>query len=135
MVWYPDNCRHVIVRITESSATNVMRAAYQMAHEAIHLLSPTGKKGTTVLEEGLATHFSARYMREHLNSRNWHATEASYTHACQLIEELLTLDSEAIRLLRQVKPSMAETTADDLVSVLPSISTELANSLTMQFQR
>src|ERR1043166_1645415 len=55
---YLPNWRQAIVQITEACATDTVRACYQMAHECIHLLSPTDKRDITVMEEGLATHFS-----------------------------------------------------------------------------
>src|SRR5215216_3631533 len=36
-------------------------ATYQLAHETVHVLSPT-RYGATVLEEGLATYFCHTYM-------------------------------------------------------------------------
>src|SRR5215467_11622293 len=41
-IWYPGNCRHVIVQIARYCINNLQHAYYQLAHECIHLLSPRG---------------------------------------------------------------------------------------------
>jgi hypothetical protein len=100
-VWFPGACGHIIIQITPECAVDMSRACYQMAHEAIHLLSPTGGAHANTFEEGLAAHFSARYVQEHLNA-NWHAGASPYQAACQLIDQLHAIDPDAIRKLRQV---------------------------------
>lgn len=66
-VWYPtfDGIGDsVIVQLTRSAATDETRALFQLAHEALHLLSPAGPGArASVLEEGLATYNSLDYMR------------------------------------------------------------------------
>ncbi len=134
-VWYPGNCGHVVIQITTNCATDSMRACYQMAHEAVHLLSPTGRGGTNVLEEGLATHFSARYMREHCASPNWNANLPSYTRAQALVEELLGFDADIIRKLRALRRTFPEISADDVLAEASSVPPRLALELTQPFER
>jgi hypothetical protein len=47
-LWYPGDCGHVVVQINPACATDMNRACFQMAHEAIHLLSPSGGPSTIV---------------------------------------------------------------------------------------
>ncbi len=133
-IWYPGNCGHVVVQISPACATDMERACFQMAHEAVHLLSPSGEQRTIVLDEGLATHFSIRYMREHLYS-DWYADVESYRSACCLTEQLLALDSGIIRTIRQHQPSLPHVTADDICNAHPAVPHELAVAVTQPFQR
>jgi hypothetical protein len=57
-IWYPGSCRNIVIQITPECATDMSRACYQMAHEVIHLLSPSGGNNANNFEEGLATYFS-----------------------------------------------------------------------------
>lgn len=134
-VWYPGDCGHVVVQITTSCATDALRAAYQMAHEAIHLLSPSGQRSTNVLEEGLATHFSTRYMREHLAAPAWRADVSSYLRAESLVEDLLNRDPDIIRRLRHLRRTFPAMTSADIATELPSVPADLALELTRPFER
>jgi len=133
-IWYPGDCGHVVVQISPACATDMNRACFQMAHEAIHLLSPSGEPRTTVLDEGLATHFSIRYMRKHLNSV-WCIDEESYRSACSLTEQLLALDSNMIPTIRRRQPSLPRVTPDDIRTAHPSVPHDLAVAVTQTFQR
>ena len=41
-IWYPGDCKHIIIQLDSSASTDMYQACYQMAHETVHLLSPTG---------------------------------------------------------------------------------------------
>lgn len=135
-IWFPGNCGHVIVQITSSCATDIVRACYQMAHECVHLLSPVAKQQITILEEGLGTHFSHRYIREQLRAISWLGDEPeSYRSACLLVEELLALDPGIIRSVRQRQPKISCVTTDDLRAACTNVTAELARALTQVFIR
>src|SRR5262245_12248896 len=54
-IWYPANFgKTITIRLGSGAHDCELIACYQLAHEAIHLLAPTGKGGASVLEEGLA---------------------------------------------------------------------------------
>src|SRR3990167_6713780 len=55
-IWYPGNCKNIAIQLSLESLKSEHCALYELAHECIHLLSPTGKKNANVLEEGLATY-------------------------------------------------------------------------------
>ncbi len=133
-IWYPGNCGHVVIQITPRCATDMNRASFQMAHEAIHLLSPSGGKRTTVFEEGLANHFSIRYMREHLGA-TWSADVDSYQHASDQLEQLLEIEPDAVRLVRQRQPALYLLTPADIQAACPSAPSDLAVSLSRSFER
>jgi hypothetical protein len=131
-LWYPGAGRHIVVQITPECATDMQRACYQMAHESIHLLSPTGGTNTNTLEEGLATHFSARYMLHHFQAV-WHAGPGSYHTACQYLEQLLALDAGIVRTLRQLQPTLSAITAEQIRSAHPGVTEGLATALAQPF--
>jgi len=43
-IWYPGNCKNIIIQISMNCIDDINRAVFQVAHEAIHCLSPTGEK-------------------------------------------------------------------------------------------
>ncbi len=91
-IWYPfisKNRKHLIIQLTKSASKNEKEALFQLSHEVIHLLSPAGKEGSTVFEEGLATYFSIANMKT-LNydiDENYIA-EKKYKQAYKLIDNL-----------------------------------------------
>jgi Zn-dependent peptidase ImmA (M78 family) len=64
-VWYPGNRHYISIILSDDARTNPHRALFQLAHEVIHVLAPTGGRCSLMIEEGLATFFSmeisARY--------------------------------------------------------------------------
>ena len=91
-IWYPfisKNRKHLIIQLTKSASKNEKEALFQLSHEVIHLLSPAGKEGSSVFEEGLATYFSIANMKT-LNydiDENYIA-EKKYKQAYKLVDNL-----------------------------------------------
>ena len=57
-VWYPYNSEFISIKLSLTAASSIDAAIWELAHETIHLLAPTGKPGSaTNMEEGLATLF------------------------------------------------------------------------------
>ena len=52
-IWFPGDCRHIIIQLTEDCINDMDKALFQLAHETIHCLEPNKYGSTTVLEEGL----------------------------------------------------------------------------------
>src|SRR5688572_16155643 len=57
-IWYPGNCKNIAVQITMECYYDIDRAVFQVAHEVIHCLGPSGRQNANFLEEGLANLFS-----------------------------------------------------------------------------
>jgi hypothetical protein len=53
--------RTITVRLTESTRNHPLRAIYQLAHEAIHCLSPAERFDTLWFEEALANHHALTF--------------------------------------------------------------------------
>ena len=77
-IWYPGNCKHIIIQLNPLAATDMSRACYQMAHETIHLLAPTGGQNANNFEEGVACYFASYYLETKLNAPHWRPNLPSY---------------------------------------------------------
>jgi hypothetical protein len=53
--------RTITVRLTESTRNHQLQAMYQLAHEAVHCLSPAARFDTLWFEEGLANHHALTF--------------------------------------------------------------------------
>ena len=130
--WYPGNRKHVIIQISMNCINDFNRAVFQVAHEAIHCLCPTGKKSANVLEEGLANLFSIEYTLANGNGI-WSSNSQKYTDASELVKQLLSFDSEIIKKLRLVEPTISLIDKDLILKTNPNIPEELADNLTLIF--
>ena len=134
-VWCPGNRGDMIVQVSVRCLDEPQRACYQLAHECIHLLGPSGCGGAPVIEEGLATWFAQYYLRVRLGNPNWRSTMYSYTIAQRQVEALLKLDANAIKTLRQEQPTFAKFTSELLLKHYPALGEERAAALVAPFQR
>jgi hypothetical protein len=99
MIWYPGNCKHIAIRLAPNALNSEAVALYQLAHECIHLLAPTGSNKANVLEEGVATAFAEDFVSAPQFTR-----EVSYIRAAAVVRELLVSEPDAIPRLRRVEP-------------------------------
>lgn len=83
MVWYPGGRRYVAVMLSANAAYQPERALWQLAHEAVHLLAPTGDNHSLRVEEGLASLFADEVSAEY--ELGFHQTEPAYMEAAALV--------------------------------------------------
>ena len=133
-LWYPGSRRHIVIQLSVSCLTDRVRAYYQLAHECIHLLAPSGGRNANVLEEGLATYFSELYVQETFGN-SMKPELASYAGACELVRQLLTIDECFVLKLRAKQPTMHLTRVEDIWAIRPDVPRELAESLVAPFVR
>lgn len=132
-IWYPKNGKNIIIQITLNCLNDLNIAVYQVAHEVIHCLSPiTGQKHTNVLEEGLATLFSFEYAFHNGNGA-WQPEIEKYQDAYRLVRQLISIDADIIKKLRQLQPTISKIDKDLILSVNPNVPIELAENLTQVF--
>lgn len=110
--WFPGNCGHIAIRLTENAMTSRSRAFYQLAHEVIHLLGPRPGIVACNFEEGLATHYSDRQCAN-LGIR-FSSDIAAYELARASVEGILERDPSMVRRAREERPSMFDWTGDFL---------------------
>jgi len=131
-IWYPGDCKNVIIQISMNCINDINRAVFQVAHEAIHCLCPTGTKTANVLEEGLANLFSVEYTLTNGNGV-WTSNGQKYTDASELVKQLLSFDQEIIKKLRLVQPTISSIDKDLILKTNSNVPEDLAESLTRIF--
>lgn len=127
-IWYPGNRKHIVIQLTNDALFNEFQAYYQLSHEIIHLLSPSGGQNTNILEEGLATYFSEKYLSE-LGQSNWTPTCQKYQEALELTKTLLSKDDEIIKKVRTIEPTISKLTQEHFFLFDEKISKELLTEL------
>jgi hypothetical protein len=130
-IWFLGN-KGIIVRLPLACANDTVRACYQLAHECIHMLSPTGGSHANNLEEGLATVFSEEYVLSALGIP-FHPGDAKYEAAAADVRTLLADDTDVIRKIRQIQPHFRNITVENIRQVIPTCSEELSNRLLSPF--
>lgn len=124
--------KDIQIRITHNCEYNLKHAVYQVAHEAVHLLSP-GLKGTsTYLEEGLATFFAHLYTNKKYGEI--HIGDKKYALAADMAKTLLVNNISGIKQMRKKEPNLSQITSQMLVEYYPSLPIELLEALTTNFQ-
>ena len=106
--------RKIRIYLTSHAKTRSM-ASYQLAHEAIHVLGPT-PSWATVLEEGLATWFSHRYMN-HEYGLQFEVPNRWYGAAMRDVSPLLAKNKFVIKELRARQPLISKIDEKLLVEV------------------
>jgi hypothetical protein len=132
-LWYPGNASHISIMLTDAARANPKRALFQLAHEVIHLLSPSGGRHANVLEEGLATlnsHFVSREM-----GLGFFSDVPSYLVAENLVIKLLETNSDVVRQMRVREPKLLNFNTNLIREFAPSLPVEIANELCCPFVR
>ena len=111
--WFPGYParQDIVLQVVPPADKNRNEAAYQLAHEVVHVLAPHPGSRATVLEEGVATWFAAYYTRKAKGVEIKSSLDA-YRQAHARVAQLLARDHQAIRKLRAVEPSFSRMTAE-----------------------
>jgi hypothetical protein len=131
-IWFPGNCKHIVIQITMNCFNDINRAVFQVAHEVIHCLSPNGSNSANIMEEGLATLFSIEYTLANGHGI-WSSDDQKYTNAYFLVKQLLTIDMEIIKKMRQIQPVLSLIDKNLILSTNSNVPAELAAKLTQGF--
>lgn len=113
-VWYPGSNNHISIILTDSAREDPAQAIFQLAHEVVHLLSPTGGSNAPVIEEGLSALFQER--ANELYGLNLRIVSRPYIKATELTNLLLRGQPDIIRQLRNIEPAFHKWTPRFLVS-------------------
>lgn len=133
-IWYPGAAKYVAIRLSLNGLKVPMAAYFEIAHEAIHLLSPSGGRSPNALEEGLAGYFARQYMSQ-LYGTEWPPSDfPRYAQAEGLVEDLLKIDPEAIKKLRERQPAMHKIGSDLILSLYPEVGEDTAQRLAARFE-
>lgn len=129
--------KETFIQLGLDALHNPMRAYSQMAHECVHVLAPDYWHPVTVLEEGLATYFAEKYMREIMHCETSFEIIPSYVAAVELVEQLLEIDQFVIRRIREnerIIPFRLISKAL-LLKYCPTLPESIAEKLTAKFVR
>ena len=131
-VWFPGNRKHVVIQLGAACLSDEPRAVFQLAHECVHLLHPILAGTASVLEEGLATHYSIERVRAICNV-TYSAGNPAHERAAALVDVLLASDPAGIRSLRARHSSLSAVTPDELAVIYPSLKVSSAEELCQRF--
>lgn len=130
--WFPGNCKHIIIQLGCSALVDPVQALFQLAHECVHLLDPGVFGSATVLEEGLATHFSLQYIKQFHS--NYTTSDTKYAAAAGLAAQLLDKAPTAIKDLRLQGIKISHITASQLLLMCPQLPKSVARALATPFE-
>lgn len=118
-LWYPGNRGNVSIRLGRSAADDPSQAFFQLAHEVIHLLAPSGGMHAPVFEEGLATAFADE--QAEAQGLNWCSGSPHYLAAKKLVSRLLAFRADAVMGIRMIEPSFRLWTPDLIERAAPGL--------------
>ncbi len=139
-VWYPfsDDKKFIIVQLTQKASCDDKEALFQLSHEVIHLLSPTGGgQQASVFEEGLAVYFSIQFLNQlgFQITKNYIQT-AGYKNAYEMVAMLYQQEEDVdkkIEILRLENNSLSNITKFQFMQMFPNIDDHLAEQLARKF--
>lgn len=131
-IWYPGDTNHIAIQLSSHVLDSTALAYYQLAHECIHLLSPT--KSAPLLEEGLATIFAEDYVSDLFGFTPDSGMDC-YRQAVALVRELLVIEPDAIKRLRAVEPSFTKMSSATFAMAQLHVPEPLMQALTQPFVR
>ncbi|WP_410517830.1 hypothetical protein QNH99_23335 (plasmid) [Pantoea allii] len=116
-IWYPRGNenpppKHITIRLSPEAYTDHKEAMYQLSHECVHLLSPSGGANAPVMEEGLAKLYSMEIIERHCGHPPGQSFGSlqTYVDAAGYVQQLLQIDGHAIRKLREKEPAFFKMT-------------------------
>lgn len=131
-IWYPRSCENIVIQLTTNCMNDMNQAVYQLSHEAIHCLSPSGGNNANVLEEGMATLFAVEYSLMNMGTY-FEVSSPKYKEAMTLFSQLNTIDYDIIKRIRTLKPAISQIKAADLIEANSLVPLHLATQLTHKF--
>jgi len=126
---------HVIIQLHSIAMLDRNQAFGQLAHECVHLLSPTPGRPVKILEEGMAVAFSYVYMRDTMRVILPPLGKESYQEALDLVTLLLNIDQDGIKKMRKEEPTISNITKSLVLKYYPTLPEEVAARLTRTFVR
>ena len=122
------------IYLSRNSRTKPWMASLELAHEAIHVMSPVGLSSSlTILEEGLAEYFAQRYVsRVHGLSFEWNSNPKADA-VMRAVSSLLAKNESVIKDLRTRQPVISKIDEQLLVEVA-GIERSQAKFLCTDFQ-
>src|SRR5215510_2686262 len=105
------------IYLSRDSRTKPWLASLELAHEAVHVLSPVGFGGLTILEEGLAECFAQRYVSRVHGMEFERGSNPKADAVMQAVSTLLAKNESVIKELRTRQPVISKIDEKLLVAV------------------
>lgn len=122
------------IYLSRESRIKPWMASVELAHEAVHVLSPVGfSRGPTILEEGLAEYFAQRYVNRVHGMVFERGANAKADAVMQAVSNLLAKNKFAIKDLRTRQPVISKIDEKLLVEVA-GVEQSQAKFLSSDFQ-
>jgi hypothetical protein len=151
---------YLIIQMYLNAMHNPIQAYSQIAHEAIHMLSPCHDDApVSVLEEGLAYFFTNWYILDRWGANtasstgelayfftNWYILDnfgvmppqselPSYDEAIELVDILMGTDGSGIKKMRQEQTTISKISKELIMKYYPTVSEAVAHKLASPFDR
>lgn len=125
----------VMIKLVGPAITSIEFARFQLAHELVHCLNPSGGQLSNVLEEGMAACFQQSYATRMLKGRVRLGDE-KYTAARKIFNKLVKKSNvpNPIMRLRSVEPYLHKITHETFAAAGIILPSELEKSLLMKFE-
>ena len=105
------------IYLSRDAKTKPWLASLELAHEAIHVLSPAGMSGPTILEEGLAEWFAQRYVSRVHDMVFERGSNPRADAVMSAVSTLLAKNQSVIKTLRTRQPVISQIDEKLLVEV------------------
>jgi len=124
--------RKIRIFLTKEAKLAPYYATYELAHEAVHVLTPVYMLRPTLLEEGLATYFSFKYVKL-IHGIQFETTgDRHYDAASRAVSRLMAKNEFVIKELRARQPVISRIDERLLLEVA-GIDLDLAKLLCRDF--
>ncbi|ELY4184344.1 hypothetical protein SMY66_004003 [Cronobacter sakazakii] len=140
--WFPGSNvnpspRNIAIHLSAQAFRNHKEAMYQLSHECVHLLAPSGGNHAPVMEEGLAKLYSMEIIMRLCNHPRGqdYGYSPAYSAAASSVLELLNRDNEAIRKLRAVQPAFYKMTPETFAEAGLQVPVDLIAELLRPFKQ
>lgn len=134
-IWFPHNLKYVAIQLGQNALNDMPLACWQLAHEAIHLLCPVGTQAAPVMEEGLASFYSDKFLFSHFKIPSY-GTDVKYKAAASLINQLITQEGDdVIKRLRAAEPSFKKMTPQTFKDANVLLDANVIDQLLMPFYK
>lgn len=132
--WFPGNNKSIVIQLTTGVENSPVGACWELAHEAVHMLSPTGGIDASVLEEGMAVYYAKQYVRTNFGFD--HPIEpVSYQEAYSLVRPIVEKYPGVIKEVRKEESTISKINKALLLRHVPGMSEQVAQALSTQFIR
>lgn len=135
-LFYPfSRPRTVIIKLTGQALSSVDFARFQLAHELVHCINPSGANLANVLEEGMAACFQQSYATKMLKGRVRLGNE-KYIDARKLYNKFVKKSKvcDPIVRLRSVEPYLYKITHETFITAGIILPQHLESLLLMSFE-